>query len=34
VTSASARKRGVRVVEEASPHDLNGLVAAVQRATR
>jgi uroporphyrinogen-III synthase len=34
VTSAAAREGGVRVVEEASPHDLDGLVAAVQRATR
>jgi uroporphyrinogen-III synthase len=33
-TSAAAREGGVRVVEEASPHDLDGLVAAVQRATR
>jgi uroporphyrinogen-III synthase len=33
-TSAAARKAGVRVVEEASPHDLDGLVEAVRRATR
>jgi uroporphyrinogen-III synthase len=33
-TSAAAREGGVRVVEEASPHDLDGLVAAVRRATR
>jgi uroporphyrinogen-III synthase len=33
-TSAAAREAGVRVVEEASPHDLDGLVAAVRRATR
>jgi uroporphyrinogen-III synthase len=33
-TTAVARTRGVHVVEEASPHDLDGLVAAVQRATR
>lgn len=33
-TSAAAREAGVRVVEEASPHDLDGLVAAVLRATR
>jgi uroporphyrinogen-III synthase len=33
-TSAAAREAGVEVVEEASPHDLDGLVAAVRRATR
>lgn len=33
-TSAAARERAVDVVEEASPHDLDGLVAAVRRATR
>jgi uroporphyrinogen-III synthase len=33
-TTAAARDRGIEVVEEASPHDLDGLVAAVRRATR
>jgi uroporphyrinogen-III synthase len=33
-TTAAARDRGIEVVEEASPHDLDGLVAAVGRATR
>jgi uroporphyrinogen-III synthase len=33
-TTAAARERGIDVVEEASPHDLDGLVAAVRRATR
>jgi uroporphyrinogen-III synthase len=33
-TTAAAREGGIRVVEEASPHDLDGLVAAVRRATR
>lgn len=32
-TTAAAQERGVHVVEEASPHDLEGLVAAVRRAT-
>jgi uroporphyrinogen-III synthase len=32
-TTAAARERGVHVVEEASTHDLDGLVAAVRRAT-
>jgi uroporphyrinogen-III synthase len=33
-TSREARAHGVRVVEEAESHDLNGLVAAVARAAR
>jgi uroporphyrinogen-III synthase len=33
-TTAAAREGGIRVIEEASPHDLDGLVAAVRRATR
>jgi uroporphyrinogen-III synthase len=33
-TTAAAREQGIEVVEEASPHDLDGLVAAVRRATR
>jgi uroporphyrinogen III methyltransferase / synthase len=33
-TTAAAREGGVRVVEEASTHDLDGLVEAVHRATR
>jgi uroporphyrinogen-III synthase len=33
-TTAAALEGGVRVVEEASTHDLDGLVAAVHRATR
>ena len=32
-TTAAARAGGIDVVEEASPHDLDGLVAAVRRAT-
>ena len=32
-TTAAARELGVDIVEEASPHDLEGLVAAVRRAT-
>jgi uroporphyrinogen III methyltransferase/synthase len=32
LTSAAARERGIRVVGEATTHDLDGLVAAVQRA--
>jgi uroporphyrinogen-III synthase len=33
-TTAAAREVGVEVLEEASSHDLDGLVAAVSRATR
>jgi uroporphyrinogen-III synthase len=33
-TTAAARQHGLQVVEEASTHDLDGLVAAVHRATR
>jgi uroporphyrinogen-III synthase len=32
-TTAAARERGVDVVAEAFPHDLEGLVAAIRRAT-
>jgi uroporphyrinogen-III synthase len=32
-TTSAARERGIDVVEEASPHDLDGLVGAVRRAT-
>jgi uroporphyrinogen-III synthase len=32
-TTATARDAGLRIVEEADPHDLDGLVAAVARAT-
>lgn len=33
-TTAAARERGVDVTEEAFPHNLDGLVAAVEAATR
>jgi uroporphyrinogen-III synthase len=33
-TTAAAEKAGIRVAEEAATHDLDGLVAAVVRATR
>jgi uroporphyrinogen-III synthase len=33
-TTAEATERGVRVIEEASTHDLDGLVGAVVRASR
>jgi uroporphyrinogen-III synthase len=33
-TTREARARGVRVIAEAEQHDLDGLVSAVQRATR
>jgi uroporphyrinogen-III synthase len=32
-TTSAARERGIDVVEEAATHDLDGLVAAVRRAT-
>jgi uroporphyrinogen-III synthase len=31
-TTRAARAAGVSVVDEAEPHDLDGLVAAVERA--